>query len=82
MTIIELQLPESLLNQARDFATRENVSIDQLTATALTEKLAALTGNSHLQERAARGNRQKYLQALSQVPDCAPVPPDELAEIG
>lgn len=43
MRSISLRLPCSLHKQARELAKRENMSINQLVATALAEKMAALT---------------------------------------
>jgi hypothetical protein len=39
---ISLRLPESLHKQARELAKKEDISINQLFATALAEKMAAL----------------------------------------
>ena len=74
MSTISLRLPESLHARVRAVAEREGVSINQLITTALAEKLSALLTEDYLAERAARGSRERFLQALAQVPD---VPPDE-----
>ena len=76
MTTLQLQLPESLVSSLQSLAARENVSVDQLAATALSEKVAALMGIDTLQQRAARGDRNRYLAALGKVSDKEPLPPD------
>lgn len=76
MTNIQLRLPESVLASLRKLAARENVTVDQLAASALAEKVAALLGTEYLEERAKRGSREKFLAALAKVPDVPPVPPD------
>ena len=43
MSTISLRLPESLHKRVRELAKREDVSINQLIATALAEKLSALS---------------------------------------
>jgi hypothetical protein len=43
--------------------------VNQLIATALAEKLAALSAETYLAERAARGSRSRFDAALAQVPD-------------
>lgn len=79
MSTMSLRLPESLHERAREIAKREGVSINQLVATALAEKLSALDTIEYLEARAARGSRESFLEVLSRVPDASPVPGDELA---
>lgn len=70
MTAVHIRLPDSLAQKARELAEHDGVSLDQFVSTALAEKLSG----GLLQERAARGSKQKFEKALEQVPD---VPPDE-----
>jgi predicted DNA-binding ribbon-helix-helix protein len=74
MSTLSLRLPESLHKQLKVVAEREGVSINQLIATAVAEKLSALMTVDYLQERAARGDRARFDRALAKVRD---VPPDE-----
>lgn len=67
MSSISLRLPESLHKQARELAEREDISINQLIATALAEKMAALMTSEYLGERAARGSRRKFEHVLKKV---------------
>ncbi|MDQ2667017.1 MAG: type II toxin-antitoxin system HicB family antitoxin [Gemmatimonadota bacterium] len=67
MSSISLRLPESLHRQARALAEREDISINQLIATALAEKMSALMTGEYLAERAARGSRQKFDRVLKKV---------------
>jgi hypothetical protein len=67
MSSISLRLPESLHRQARELAKREDISINQLIATALAEKMAALMTGEYLAERAARGSRRKFARVLGKV---------------
>jgi hypothetical protein len=69
MTAMSIRLPESLHRNARAYAEQEGVSVNQLIATALAEKLAALSAETYLAERAARGLRSRFDAALAQVPD-------------
>lgn len=78
MSTMSLRLPESLHERARELAKREGISINQLIATALAEKISALDTLSYLEERAARGSRDAFLAALAKTPAGAPVPGDEL----
>ena len=67
MSSISLRLPESLHRQARELAVREDISINQLIATALAEKLSALMTDEYLAERASRGQRKKLDRVLAKV---------------
>jgi len=80
MSTMSLRLPESLHERARELAKREGISINQLIATALAEKISALDTVAYLEERAARGSREAFLEILSRVPSGPPVPGDELPE--
>ena len=74
MSTIQLQIPDSLVDGFRKLAQKENVSVDHLAALAFAEKIAALETDDYLDQRAARGSKEKFLQALAKVPS---VPPEE-----
>lgn len=74
MSTISLRLPESLHRRVRELAKEEHVSINQLISTALAEKMAALMTVEYMEERAARGSREKFDRAMAKVRD---VEPDE-----
>ena len=78
MSAISLSLPESLLKQATALAQKENVSINQLITLALAEKLSALMTEEYLEERAKRGSREKFEQAMQKVAQVAPEEYDRL----
>jgi len=78
MSTLSLRLPRSLHERARALAEQEGVSINQLIATALAEKISALDTIGYLKERAARGSRDAFLRALEEVPDVEPIPGDDL----
>ena len=80
MSTMSLRLPESLHQRARELAKREGISINQLIATALAEKISALDTVEYLEERAARSSREAYLEILSRVPARPPDAGDELPE--
>jgi hypothetical protein len=79
MSIIEnVAVPESLLKQVRELSEKEGITIDQFVSSAIAEKASAWTTIEYLKERARRGSREKFLQALSKVPK---VEPDEADRI-
>lgn len=77
MTTLSVRLPESLHRNAKLFAEREGTSLNQLLATALAEKLAALGAEEVLQARAQRADQGAFKRALAEVPDTAAEPGDE-----
>ena len=76
MSTIRLRLPESLHAQARLLAEQEGISINQLIATSLAEKLSALLTREYLEARAARGSRLAFDRVLKKVKDRPPVADD------
>lgn len=81
MSVLSLRLPNSLHDRARDLARREGVSINQLVASALAEKMSALLTEEYLETRAARGTRARFLAALAHVPAIEPDPHDRLPAV-
>ena len=78
MSTLSLRLPESVHRQLAALAKREGVSINQLINSAVSEKLAALMTEGYLEERAARGSRNKFDAALAKVADIEPDDVDRL----
>jgi hypothetical protein len=76
MSIIEIEIPDSLQKSLHDLASREGISIDQFISTAIAEKLSALMTENYLKEKAKRGSRAKYEAILAKVPDVKPEPYD------
>ena len=78
MSTISIRLPESLHDGIREAARREGISINQFIASAAGEKLAAWATEEYLAARARRGDRVKFVAALSRVPDREPDPEDTI----
>jgi hypothetical protein len=72
MSALSIRLPESLHKYAKEYASHEGISVNQLISTALAEKLSALATEDYLERRAQRGNRSLFDFAMAQVPDTAP----------
>lgn len=69
MTTLRQRLPNSIHQNAKLYAQREGISVNQLVATALAEKLAALAAEDYIAARAQRANLAKFEAALALVPD-------------
>lgn len=78
MSTLSLRLPDSLHATARTLAEQEHVSINQLIATAVAEKISALMTEDYLEKRAKRGRRRDYEAVLAKVPDIEPDERDRL----
>ncbi len=78
MSSISLRLPDSLHDSARELAAKENISINQLIALALAEKVSALMTEEYLAKRAKRASKRKFEKALAKVADVDPDKRDRL----
>ncbi len=79
MSVIEnIAVPESLLKKVRELSEKEGITVDQFVSSAIAEKASAWTTIEYLKERAKRGSREKFFDALSKVPK---VQPDEADRI-
>lgn len=81
MSIVQVQIPDSLHKSLSELASRDGISIDQFISTAIAEKLSALMTESYLSERAKRGSRAKYEAILAKVPDVEPEVYDKIPAI-
>jgi hypothetical protein len=80
MTTIETKIPEPVLKQAKELAERENIPLEQLISLAITQAVGIWSNESYIASRAKRASRQKFLDALKQVPDVDPPDYDRLPE--
>jgi HicB family len=78
MGSISLRLPDSLHEQVRLMAEKDNISINQMITLALAEKLSALMTEEYLESRAKRASRAKFEAAMAQVADIEPEEDDRL----
>lgn len=78
MSTLSLRLPESLHKELRELSKREGISINQLAAAALGEKMAVLMTQDYLEEKARKGTREKFDRVLSKVKNVRPDVQDQL----
>lgn len=76
--VVSLRLPKTLHEQLRSLAKEEGVSLNQFVMLALAEKVATLRAIDYLEQRAARGSRERLLEILAKAPDVEPEPYDRL----
>ncbi|MGC2661214.1 MAG: hypothetical protein WA324_24950, partial [Bryobacteraceae bacterium] len=58
---VSINIPEELYDQARAIAETQNIAIEDVFASAFADHFAAW---QRLQERASRGDREKFLAVL------------------
>jgi post-segregation antitoxin (ccd killing protein) len=75
---VSVEVPESLHTAAGELARASGMTVDQLVASALAEKMSALAGPEWLAARAGRGDRARFDAALGQVSDVEPEERDRL----
>lgn len=78
MSHLNVQIPDSLYKNLQVLAEQDGISIDQFIATAVAEKIAALTTETYLEELAKRGSWNKYKAVLAKAPEVEPEPHDQL----
>ena len=66
---LSIRLPNSLHRAARRLSEQEGASINQLIASALAEKIAAIDTEAYLFERAKKGSLESFHSAMAKVPD-------------
>ncbi|MEO1479759.1 MAG: hypothetical protein AAFV01_14395, partial [Bacteroidota bacterium] len=64
-----MHVPRSLRARLESLAQEEGVSVEQLIASALTEKVAVLDAEAYFHERVQRADRTTYDAMLDNAPD-------------
>ncbi len=80
MSTLSLRLPDSLHEMAKQLAEEEHVSVNQLIALALAEKISALKTADYFQQRGSRASRAKFERAMSTVARTEPAENDRLPQ--
>ena len=78
MSTISFRIPDSLHRYAKALAKEDGISVNQLITTALAEKMSALATETYLEERANRGIRKDFENALASVADVEPEGEDRI----
>lgn len=78
MSIVTVEIPESLRQRIEELAASEGYSLGQFLATAAGEKLAVMLTMGYLQREAAAGNRAEFDRYMAAVPDGVPSASDRI----
>lgn len=77
-----LRVPDYILQQVRAAADEENVSVNQFLGSLIAEGLGHRRGIRSISQRAERGDPNRALAILEAIDGDAPVPGDEMPDIG
>jgi hypothetical protein len=78
MTFTAVSIPESLYDRLKQFSEQRQISVEQFVAAAVMEKMSVIEREGYIGQRARRADEQKYVEALSHVPDVEPASHDKL----
>lgn len=76
MTTIQANVPDYLAKLAAEAAAKEQTSLDQIVALALSAQLGAWQVRETVTVRAKRGRPEVFREILAKVPDVPPLPSD------
>ena len=78
MSNYPLRLLETLMDDARDMAKAQGVSVNQFLATLIAERVGELKALDHVRSRIARADPDRARAVLALTPDRAPMEGDDL----
>jgi hypothetical protein len=70
---LSINIPEELYESAKQIAAAENVSVEELFASAFEDRILEF---ERLKEKAARGSYEKFRQVMAKVPAVEPAEHD------
>ena len=77
MTALTVRLPNSVHQKVKELAARDEISVNQFIASAVSEQMASLMTLDFLRAEAAKGQRSDFERYLGMVPDAPALPGDE-----
>ena len=78
MTALTVRLPNSVHQKIRELAARDEISVNQFIASAVSEKMASVLTLDYLKSEAAKGQRSDFDYFLGLVPNAPVMAGDQL----
>jgi predicted transcriptional regulator len=78
MSVLQVEIPEAILAQAKKLAEQTCVSLDPIVAEALQERVSAQEQLAWFKARAERGRSVDVKEILRKSPDVEPEPNDRI----
>lgn len=82
MSTYPLRIADHVMEEARQAAAEDNVSLNQLLSAFIADGVGHRRAIMNLKRRGARGNAKAALDILDRAPDVAPDDGDELIDEG
>lgn len=81
MTALTVHLPNSVHQKVKELAERDEISVNQFIASAVSEKMASVMTLDYLKSEAAKGERSGFDYFLGLVPNAPAMAGDELPSL-
>jgi predicted transcriptional regulator len=78
MTALTVRLPNSVHQKVKELAQRDDISVNQFIAAAVSEKMASVMTLDYLKSEAAKGNRSDFDRFMNAIPNAPVTQGDEL----
>lgn len=78
MTALTVRLPNSVHQKVKELALRDEISVNQFIAAAVSEKMASVMTLDYLKLEAAKGSRSDFDRFMNLVPSVPIAEGDEL----
>lgn len=79
MSALTVRLPNSVHQKVRELALRDDISVNQFIAAAVSEKMASVMTLDYLKQEAAKGKRSEFDAFMALVPNGPAAKGDELS---
>ena len=81
MTALTVRLPNSVHQKVKELAQRDDISVNQFIAAAVSEKMASVMTLDYLKAEAAKGNRSDFDRFTNAIPNAPVAKGDELPKL-
>lgn len=81
MSALTIRLPNSVHQKVKELAERDDISLNQFIAAAVSEKMASVMTLDYLKHEAAKGSRSDFDRFMNLVPTAPIAKGDELPSI-
>ena len=78
MTALTVRLPNSVHQKVKELAQRDDISVNQFIAAAVSEKMASVMTLDYLKAEAVKGNRNDFDRFMNAIPNALVTQGDEL----
>jgi len=80
MTALTVRLPNSVHQKVKELALRDEISVNQFIAAAVSEKMASVMTLDNLKLEAAKGSRSDFDRFMNLIPNAPTVASDEFPD--